>query len=77
MGGTRGSEDMGGADLLNGRHRYLVGSGRPAVLMLIRSTAALATMRPVFLLRVLKKAARRYGNRAVLGCACSSSKISK
>ena len=34
MGGTRGSEDMGGADLLNGRHRFLVGSGRPAVLML-------------------------------------------
>ena len=77
MGGTRGKVDMGGADLLNGRHRFLVESRRPAVLMLIRSTAALATMRPVLLLRVLKKAAGRYGNRAVVGCACSSCKISK
>ena len=36
-----------------------VGSGRPSMLMLVRSAAALATMRPVLLLRVLKKAARR------------------
>ena len=33
-----------------------LGSGRPSMLMLIRSAAALATMRPVLLLRVLKKA---------------------
>ena len=38
--------------LLDLRHRFLVGSGRPSVLMLIRSAVALATMRPVLLLRV-------------------------
>ena len=41
--------------LLEVRHRFLVGSGRASVLMLIRSAAALATMRPVLLLRVLRK----------------------
>ena len=40
-------------------HRLLVGSERPSMLMLIRSAEALATMRPVLLLRELKKAARR------------------
>ena len=33
--------------LLEVRHRFLVGSGRASVLMLIRSAAALATMKPV------------------------------
>ena len=52
------------------------------MLMLVRSAEALATMRPVLLLRVLKKAARRYLNREVCGgdddgCACPLSKISK
>ena len=37
------------------------------MLMLVRSAAALATMRPALLLRVLKKAARRYWNRDVCG----------
>ena len=31
----------------------MAGSGRPSMLMLVRSAAALATMRPVLLLRVL------------------------
>ena len=55
------TENMGvGAHaLLEVRHRFLVGSGRPSMLMLVRSAAAFATMRPVLLLRVLKKAARR------------------
>ena len=35
------------------------GHSRPSMLMLVRSAAALATMRPVLLVRVLKKAARR------------------
>ena len=35
--------------MLEVRHRFLVGSGRPSVLMWIRSAAALATMRPVLL----------------------------
>ena len=35
------------------------GAGVPSMLMLARSAAALATMRPVLLLRVLKKEARR------------------
>ena len=48
----------GAQDLLEVRHRFLVGSGRPSVLMLIRSVSAVAAMRPVLLLRVLKKAAR-------------------
>ena len=61
--------------LLEVRHRFVVGSGRPCKLMFVRS--ALATMGPVLLLRVLKKAARRYENRDVCGCACPSSKISK
>ena len=34
----------GAQDLLEVRHRFLVGSGRPSVLMLIRSAAARATM---------------------------------
>ena len=33
--------------MLEVRHRFLIGSGRPSVLMLIRSAPALATMRPV------------------------------
>ena len=45
--------------LLEVRRRVWGGSGRPSMLMLVRSAAALATMRPVLLLRVLKKAARR------------------
>ena len=44
--------------LLEVRYRFLAGSGRPSVLMLIRSVSAVAAMRPVLLLRVLKKAAR-------------------
>ena len=63
--------------LLEVRYSFLAGSGRPSVLMLIRSAPALATMRPVLLLTVLKTAARRYCNRDVWGCTCSSSKISK
>ena len=39
--------------LLEVRYRFLVGSGRPSMLMLVRGAAALATMRPVLLLRVL------------------------
>ena len=58
----------GAQSLLQVRHRFLVGSGRPSVLMLIRRAAALATMGPVLLLRVLRKAARRYWNRGVFGC---------
>ena len=41
--------------LLEVRRRFLVGSGRPSMLMLVRSAAALATMRPVLLLRVCRK----------------------
>ena len=45
------------------RRRFVGGSGRPSMLMFVRSAAALATMRPVLLLRVatrvLKNAARR------------------
>ena len=37
--------------LLEVRRRFWVGSGRPSMLMLVRSAAALATMRPVLLLR--------------------------
>ena len=35
--------------MLEVRHRFLVGSGRPSMLMLVRSAAALATMRLVLL----------------------------
>ena len=53
-------KEMWGAQaLLEVRLRFWVGSGRPSMLMLVRSAAALATMRPVLLLRVWKKAARR------------------
>ena len=45
--------------LLEVRRRFWVGSGRPSMLMLVRSAAALATMRPVLLLRVLKKERER------------------
>ena len=38
--------------------RFLVGNGRPSMLMFVRSAAALATMRPALLLRALKKAPR-------------------
>ena len=41
------------------RRRWLVVIGRLSVLMLMQSAAALATMRPVLLVRVWKKAARR------------------
>ena len=41
--------------MLEVRRRFLVGSGRPSMLMLVRSAAALATMRPVLLLRVFAK----------------------
>ena len=60
-------KDVGGASFAGSspRRRFLVGSGRPSMLMLVRSAAALATMRPVLLLRVLKKAARREVNRNV------------
>ena len=36
----------GALALLEVRRRFLVGSGRPSMLMLVRSAAALATMRP-------------------------------
>ena len=53
-------KEMWGAQaLLEVRLRFWVRSGRPSMLMLVRSAAALATMRPVLLLRVWKKAARR------------------
>ena len=46
--GAREAVTMCGAQsLLQVRHRFLVGSWRPSVLMLVRSAAALATMRPV------------------------------
>ena len=45
--------------LLEVRYSFLAGSGRPSVLMLIRSAPALATMNPVLLLRVLKKKKRK------------------
>ena len=51
--------------MLEVRHRFLVGCGQPSMLILVRSAAALATMRPVLLMRVLKKAARRTSNREV------------
>ena len=35
--------------MLEVRRRFLVGSGRPSMLMLVRSAAALATMRLVLL----------------------------
>ena len=41
--------------LLEVRRRFWVGSGRPSMLMLVRSAAALATMRPILLLLLLKK----------------------
>ena len=62
LGGESGGhrhEGCGGQCLLEVRRRFVVGSGRPSMLMLVRSAAALATRRPVLLLRVLKKAARR------------------
>ena len=40
----------GAQALLEVRRRFLVRSGRPSMLMLVRSAAALATMRPVWLL---------------------------
>ena len=46
VGGTRGSEYVGRAKLAGSLPRFLVRSGRPLVLMLIRSAAALATMKP-------------------------------
>ena len=56
MGG-RSMKDVRGAVLdqclLEVRRRFWVGSGRPSMLMLVRSAAAFATMRPVLLLRVL------------------------
>ena len=56
LGGESGGhkhEGCGGAQaLLEVRRRFLVGSGRPSMLMLVRSAAALAIMRPVLLLRV-------------------------
>ena len=60
LGGESGGAKAwvwGAQALLEVRRRFLVGSGRPSMLMLVRSAAALATMRPVLLLRVLKKAA--------------------
>ena len=57
--GSTGMKDVGAQCLLEVRRRFWVGSGRPSMLMLVRSAAALATMRLVLLLRVLKKAARR------------------
>ena len=42
---------LGAQCLLEVRRRFWGGSGRPLMLMLVRSAAALATMRPVFLLR--------------------------
>ena len=47
--------------------RFLVGSGRQSVLMLIRSAVALATMKPVLLLRLFKKAEWQQVNVAVFG----------
>ena len=41
--------------MLEVRRRFVVGSGQPSTLMLVRSAAALATMRPVLLLRVLMR----------------------
>ena len=41
----------GAQALLEVRRRFLVGSGRTSMLMLVRSAAALATMRPVFFCR--------------------------
>ena len=43
----------GAQALLEVRRRFVVGSGRPSMLMFVRSAAALATMRPVLLFRVL------------------------
>ena len=48
MGGTS-MKDVGAQALLEVRRRFLVGSGRPTMLMLVRSAAALATMRLVLL----------------------------
>ena len=58
VGGTAWRR-CGAQALLEVRRRFLVGNGRPSMLMLGRSAEALATMRPVLLLRVLKNAARR------------------
>ena len=56
MGG-RGMKDVGGA-VLAGSSPPFLGRERAAVdVDVVRSAAALATMRPVLLLRVLKKAA--------------------
>ena len=41
----------GAQALLEVRRRFLVGSGRPSMLMLVRSAAALATISPVLLLK--------------------------
>ena len=57
MGAQVASDEVRVPSLLEVRHRVLIGSGRPSVLMLIRSAAAIAPMRPVLLLRLLKKAA--------------------
>ena len=46
------------------RRRWLVVIGRLSVLMLMRSAAALANMRPVLLVRVCKQEARRSVNLA-------------
>ena len=45
--------------MLEVRHRFLVGCGQPSMLILVRSAAALATMRPVLLMRVLMMMLRR------------------
>ena len=70
MGGTS-MEEMWGAGFAGSSPPFL-GWERAAVDVDVglRSAAALATMRPVLLLRVLKKAARRSVNREVCDCAC-------
>ena len=47
-GHNRGGDEGRMLKLLEVRHRFWVGSGRPSMLMLVRSASALATIRPVF-----------------------------
>ena len=52
-GGLQGHKQQKGGEGGRVRQCFLVGIGRPSVLMLMRSAAGLATMRPVLLSRVL------------------------
>ena len=76
MGG-KSMKDVGGAGFA-GRAPSFLGRERAAVNVDVGPERRSPRYHEsCLLLRVLKKAARRYWNRGVCGCACPSSKISK